>query len=260
MALRIAAGVAVAALVLGAFAYVMQPRVDDSAFARQAAADAMLIPADGSILHYVVVYSDTGWTQQFGHDARYDINQTWENWLDPEGLRSRGVSHNNGDGSLDGISVRVGKRYIEYGNNVRYGTGTKPTLTEWPASGPLTSMMGAWLDEIRPDIESGKAKVTGTKVVDGDECWVVSEYSPAEDGSKHGETATVVMRQSDYRIKSLERYGTFKNGNGEGWGRSTFTFKTWETLPSSSLPADFFSLDAAINAAPKGTKIDVRTE
>lgn len=246
----IAATVA-AALVVGALT--LAPSSDTKAFAREQAADALLLKTDGQVLHTVVRYTSTGWNEQYGHDARYDMDQRWSTWIDPAGKRIRDESTNIGDGSLDGLTIRVGDRILLFQNNVRYGTGKKQQLVEWSkTTDPFGSMMGILIDQLRAVIADGSAKVTGSKTIDGQEYWVV-EYSPEK-----GSMLTVTMRKSDYRLKTMARESSGKNGNGKWTGTDRFEFETMEQVEPGSLPADFFSFDAVIAAAEPGTPIDKR--
>jgi hypothetical protein len=63
---RIAGTVAAAAAVLVVAALVLAPRLETAAFAREQAADALLLKSDGSVLHSVVRYRSTGWNEQYG--------------------------------------------------------------------------------------------------------------------------------------------------------------------------------------------------
>jgi len=249
----IAGAVASTAIVLIAATLVLVPRLETAAFAREQAADALLLQTDGRVLHTVVRYQTTGWTEEFGHDERYDIDQRWTTWVDPVGKRIRDESVNVADGSLDGLTVRVGDRIVTFGNNVRYGTGDKPQLVEWTKStDPFGSMMGLMIDQLRVVIADGSAKVTGSTTIEGEEYWIVS-YSPEK-----GDVLTVTMRKSDYRLKTWVRESSGKNGNGKWTSSDRLDFETMEQLDPASLPADFFSIDAVIAAAPPGTAIDKR--
>jgi len=247
--------------VLGAFAYVAIPRVDDSAFARQQAADAVLLPRDGSILHVEILFTETGETEQFGHDPRLDLNQRWAFWLDPKGERSREEMTNVEDGSLDQLSVRSGDRIRTFANNVRYGTGDSPQLMEWNQPGePVRSPMGPVLDYVSAEIASGAAKVVGSKTIDGEEYWVVEMTMTGDAQLEEKSVATVTLRKSDYRIKSFDRVDTMKNGNGRCKTVTHFEFAGWQTIAPGALPEGIFSLEAPVKAAPKGTKIEIRDE
>lgn len=250
---RIAGVVAATAAVVVVGALALTPRHDTTAFAREQAADALLLRTDGRVLHTVVRYRSTGWNEQFGHDARYDMDQRWTTWVDPLGKRTRDESINIGDGSLDGLTVRVGDRIMMFANNVRYGTGKKPELIEWTKStDPFGTMMGTMIDGLREVIADGSAKVAGSTSINGEEYWVV-EYS-----AEKGDLLTVTMRKSDYRLKTWVRESSGKNGNGKYTGTDRFEFETMEQVEAGSLPADFFTFDNVIAAAPPGTPIDKR--
>lgn len=253
--LRIAAAVTVAVLVLGAFVLAFLPRVDDSAFARQQAADALLLPADGSILHIEMTYASAEQTVERGRNLSADVNQRWSNWLDPKRERTRGETHNIASGALTALDVRSGDWAISY---VGSGTGGSPQLTKTSQKGqPLFTPMGVMLDDLRNMIGSGAAKVTGTTTVGGDPCWVVTFdlQGPAE--SQDVSHWTVTLLKSNYRVKTSDTVETYQNANGHFKTVTHMEFTKWETVTADSLPKDFFSLGAPVKAAPKGTKIDV---
>lgn len=251
--LRIAAAFATVAGVLAVTALALAPRAESAAFASQQAADALLLQADGQVLHTVARYTGTGWNEQYGHDARYDIDQRWSSWIDPAGRRIRDESVNIGDGSLDGMTVRVGDRVVLFQNNVRYGTGDKQQLVEWPnTTDPFGSMLGLMVDQLRTAIAAGDAKPTGSTTIDGEAYWIV-EYRIAK-----GDTLTVTMRKSDYRLKTWEREGAGRNGNGNWTSTERIEFETIEQLDPGTLPDNFFSVDEVIAAAVPNTPIDRR--
>jgi hypothetical protein len=250
---RIASVVAATAAVLVVGALALAPRHDTTAFAREQAADALLLKTDGRVLHSVVRYRSTGWNEQFGHDPRYDMDQRWSSWVDPLGKRIRDESVNVGDGSLDGLTVRVGDRILMFQNNVRFGTGKTQQLVEWSkTTDPFGTMMGFMIDQLREVIADGSAKVTGSTTIDGEEYWVV-EYS-----QEKGDLLTVTMRKSDYRLKTWVRKTEGSNGNGKWTGTDRYEFETIEQLDPKSLPEGFFSFDKVIAAAKPGTTIDRR--
>lgn len=250
---RVAGAVAATAAVLVVGLAVLAPRYETAAFAREQAADALLLKTDGRVLHTVARYRTTGWNEQFGHDERYDLDQRWSTWIDPVGKRLRDESVNLGDGSLDGLTVRVGDRVLLFQNNVRHGTGDKQQLVEWTkTTDQFGTTMGFMIDQLRQVIADGSAKVTGSTTIDGEDYWVV-EYSPEK-----GDVLTVTMRKSDYRLKTWVRESSGKNGNGEWTGTDRIDFETMEQLDPESLPKDFFSFDQVIAAAEPGTPIDKR--
>lgn len=251
--LRMAGAVATAALVLAAGVWSLAPRQEATAFAREQAADALILESGGRVLHTVAHYTSTGWTEQFGRDARYDLDQRWSSWVDPAGRRIRDESINTADGSLDGLTVRVGDRIMLFQNNVRYGTGAQQQLVEWQrTTDPFGSMMGLMIDQLRAVIADGSAKPSGSTTIDGEAYWII-EYEPAK-----GDTLTVTMRKSDYRLKTWVRESSGKNGNGEWTSTERLEFETIEQLEPGSLPDDFFSLDSVTAAAKPGTPIDRR--
>ena len=212
-----------------------------------------MLKTDGQVLHTVVRYTSIGWNEQYGHDARYDMNQRWSSWIDPMGKRIRDESVNVSDGSLDGLTVRVGDRILTFQNNVRYGTGKKQQLVEWSkTTDPFGSITGLLIDQLLEVIADGSAKVTGSTTIEGQEYWGV-EYSPEK-----GNVLTVTMRKSDYRLKTMVRESSGENGNGKWTGTDRFEFETMEQVEPGSLPADFFSFDDVIASAESGTPIDRR--
>jgi hypothetical protein len=181
-------------------ALALAPRHDTTAFAREQAADALLLKTDGRVLHSVVRYRSTGWSEQYGHDPRYDMDQRWSSWVDPLGKRIRDESVNVGDGSLDGLTVRVGDRILMFQNNVRYGTGKTQQLVEWSkTTDPFGTMMGFMIDQLREVIADGSAKVTGSTTIDGEEYWVV-EYSQ-EKGDRGQQWKWQVDRHRSLRVR-----------------------------------------------------------
>lgn len=262
------AGAAVAAAaVIAVGAFVLAPRLETAAFARDQAADALVLKSDGRITHMVTRYSETGWTEKFGHDPRYDLNQRTESWYDPAGTRSYSKIVNLGDGSLDMVLVRNGDRELTFANNVRIGTGDAPGLMESDVSGqPLGTQVGFITDFVRKAIADGDAKVVGTKMVGGEECWVVTidenklaeKYANPGDpkpGPKDSSVATVTMRTSDYLMKTWARDSVMYNGDGKTTQTQRAYIDSWDYVEPNEIDEGMFSIDAVIKLAPEGTKI-----
>lgn len=250
---QVALALTIVAVAIGLATLAAPGRHGTAAFAREQAADALLLKSDGRVLHTVVRYTSTNWNEQYGHDARYDLDQRWSSWVDPLGKRILDECVNVNDGSLDGLTVRVGDRILVFQNNVRYGTGKEQQLVEWAkTTDPFGTMMGSMIDQLREVIADGSATVTGSTKIDGEDYWVV-EYSPTK-----GDSLTVTMRKSDYRLKTWVREATGVNGNGKWTGTDRFEFETMEQVDPGTLPADAFSFDKVIAAARPGTPIDKR--
>lgn len=260
--------VAAAAAVIAAGAFVLAPRLENAAFARDRAADALVLKSDGRITHMVTRFTETGWTEQFGHDPRYDLNQRTESWYDPAGMRSYSKIVNIDDGSVDMVTVRDGDRELTYANNVRYGTGSKPGLVWGNVVGqPLGTQIGYITDYVRQAIADGDAKVAGTEIVDGEECWVVKidEDAIAKRYWKKGDPkidprgysiVTVTLRKSDYLVKTWARDAVGYNGNGKTTTTQRAYIDSWDYLDPSAVDPSMFSIDAVIKLAPPGTKFD----
>ena len=264
---RAAGAVLAAAAVIAVGAFALAPRLENAAFARDRAADALVLKSDGRITHMVTRFTETGWTEQFGHDARYDLNQRTESWYDPANTRSYSKIVNLGDGSLDMVTVRNGDRELTFANNVRYGTGDKPGLIEGNVAGtPLGTQVGFITDYTRKAIIDGDAKVDGTKMVDGEECWVViiDENKLAEKYAQPGDPeidsrgfsiVTVTLRKSDYLVKTWARDGVGYNGNGKTTTTQRAYIDSWDYVDPSTVDSATFSIDEVIKLAPKGTKL-----
>lgn len=254
------AGVALAAVaVVAVSVLVLAPRLETAAFARDQAADALLLRSDGHVLHAVMRYTETGWNEREGHDPRYDWNQRWSFWVDAEGKRTREEFVNLADGSLDGLSVRIGDRFMRFQNNIRYGTGSKQQLIdETLPDEPVGTVMGYLIDYMRARISDGSARAVGTRTIDGEEYWVVEYEEPQTEELRGKSVTTVTMRKSDYRVKTWARDAIYKNGDGKGTQTQRLFFETLEQLEPDSLPEDFFSFDEVIDAAKPGTPIEKR--
>lgn len=251
---RIAGALATVAAAAVVAAYMLTPRLDTAAFARERAADALLLPTDGRILHTVTHFTDTAVDVGAGHDSRLDLDQRWESWVDTRERRIREDYVNVKDGSLDNRSVRQGDRVVVFQNNVRYLTGGEQQLIdESHTQQPFGSGIGVTIDYLRERIADGSAKVTGTRTIRDEEYWVVEWTS--EEGDIH---VVATMRTSDYRLKTWTQEVETRVGNAKGIQMTTATFDTYELLERSDLPADFFDFERVFSAAKPGTRVDRR--
>lgn len=258
---RLAGAAAAAVLAIGLVA--ASPSWENRAFARDEAADALVFARDGRMTHVVMRYTETGWTEEYGHDARYDLDQRTEEWYDPSGERSYRKTINVKDGSLDGVHVRVGGEEMLFQNNVRHGTGSAPQLVGGPTSLAFASGIGMMTDSIRAEIADGHAQVKGTKVVDGVECWVVVldvnalavEHGGEKPDPKSSDVITATLRKSDYTITGWSREGVMYNGNGQTTTSQRIWFERWEHVERDAIDEALFSVDAVVKLAPRGTAI-----
>jgi len=257
--LRVAGAVVAFALVVGAVAYALSPRVDDSAFARQQAVAALL--PTGGIHHARATYTSSGRNDEFGADPVR--RQVWEDWIDVERQETRGQVIELSDGKVAELSVRTGGRSRVYSASFKLDTEKHAyvrlraeQLMEGPATDEITSPAGPVIDQMRAAIESGQAKVVDRITENGEDLWVVEWEVPADEG---GEPTTVkaTLRTDDYAPRHLEITARGKNGNGHWTGTDSWDWDVWETVDRSSLPADFFSLEAASELARPDTKIEV---
>jgi len=256
--LRIAAGVAVAALVLGAFAYVMQPRVDDSAFARQQAIDALL-PTTG-VLHVKSTFTDRSQNASWG--VLPERVQTWESWTDITHKVSRDEVH-EADGSLGELTIRSGDVTRMLGRDGGLDPKTHAYVPmryrmvkfDQPSDLPW-SPFGGIAEGLRSQLENGKAKVVARIREGNDEYWVV-ECVTGSDSTGDKLTIRATMRVGDYALKQISGHG---EGNDPGVGHTvdeqSWDITTWETVARTSLPNGFFDLNQPDKAAPKGTIFD----
>lgn len=254
LAWRVAIGSVAAVVAIAVGSLAVAPRIETMAFAREQAAEAVTVANDGSVMHVAVRFTESSWNEQYGHQSEFDRNEQWSEWLDRTGGRDRWEVADI-HGVLEETTLRVGDRALWLA-----GIATKkPELFESNMKGkPLLGSLASTAEEIRKGIADGSAKVTGSEVVDGDDCWVVKLAEPAmPDGS--GKTVmTVKLRKSDYRPKSWEAVSTGKNGNGNCSDTSKMTFLTWEKLEPSAVPARIFSFDDVMRLAPAGIKIEER--
>lgn len=257
-------GVAVAAAtVLAVWFLAASPAIENRAFARDEAADALVFARDGRVTHVVVRFRETHWNEEFGHDPRMDIDQRTEEWYDPANQRSYSKTINIADGSLDGVSVRVGDQEARFQNNVRTMTGAKPQLLAGETSLPFTSSLGFMTDQVRAEIADDHAKVDGTRVVNGQECWVVvidvndllREHDLEKPDPRSSDIITVTLRKSDYLITSWTRDSLMYNGNGKSTTAQSLEFERWELVAPEEIDASLFSVDAVRALAPDGTMI-----
>lgn len=257
------AGIAAAAVLAIGF-LAASPAIENRAFARDQAADALVFARDGQVTHVVTRFTETSWNEQFGHDERLDIDQRTEEWYDPTNQRSYSRTVNVADGSLDGVQVRVGDQEIRFQNNVREMTGSEPQLLSGSTSLPFTSSIGFMTDQARAEIADGHAKVKGTRIVGGQECWVVvidvnelvREHGLEKPDPRSSDVIEVTLRKSDYLIAGWTRDSVMYNGNGKSTTAQTLQFERWEQVSPEEVDASLFSVDAVRALAPEGTRID----
>ncbi len=250
---RTVGGITAAAAAV-ALLFALVPRADTSVFAADKAADALLMQTHGRVLHVVAAYAQTRTNGREGYDPSYYINQQWSSWIDPSNQMRR-EEVNLPDGSLDVLVVQSHGRQMMFLNNIRYGSD-RQHLIETPAGGMISSAIGGWVEDLRAEITNGTARVTGTKVIDGEEYWVVEARLPPDDDTVTSNVVTATMRKSDYRIKTWTSVVEWKNSDGDGNLTSRIVFEVYEEIERDTLPDDFFNFDDVIAAAEPGTPIE----
>jgi hypothetical protein len=257
---RIAGGLAVAAAIM-ALAFLAAPRQSSSAFATDRAA-AALVPAHG-VLHTKATFTDAGTTDQFGETPVRQ--QTWEVWQDAE----RGLMRNEvrePDGTISELGVIANGIYRSMGSQMRLDLEKRAyvrvgvdQIGEMAADTQISIADGGLVDRARAALLSGEAVVKGEPTIDGDAYWDV-ELTQSDNllAGMNPAVIRAVFRKSDYRPKRLQVSESGVNGNGRITMTTTLAYETWETLRPEDLPADFFSLDAPVEAALPGTKIEKR--
>lgn len=258
MVVRIAAGVAVAALAVGVFAATLSPRVDDSAFARQAAVRALL--PRGEILYTKGTWISHGVNSQYPKPN--DSRMSWESWIDVERQLSRSEMRAE-DGSIAELGVQSGKlvRMLGRDGKLDEKTGQSVPLgyrvVQYEAPVPMDSPGGPLVDALRDGLASGEARVTDKQTIDGDEYWVVYMKKNPE-GSDYPVTLRATMRVGDYALKDVEMVTEGGDGKGATWSDTLrIEFSEWKTVSRDSLAKDFFAIDSADKAAPADAVIDV---
>ena len=203
---RVAGSVATAAALIAVALVVLAPRIETAAFARDKAADALMFHTPGRVFHMEMTY--TGEADDLPKNEW--LNQRWSLWVDSEGRRLREQFVNTSDGSLDTMKVWSGDRRLSYVYTAR---NNKQWLIDDYMRGPLQTVMEDEISTVRMMLDTGNAKVTGTRLIDGDEYWVVECNYYDDRGDIEGIT-TMTMRTSDYRLKTWQRKSFFKDGTG----------------------------------------------
>lgn len=223
------------------------------AFARERATNALDFYVDGRVTHMelALTMKQRGIESDPECDPRADVNQRWSVWADADGKRIREEVVNIGDGSLEELSVEADRRKVTLLTGPRY----KPFLVDGGVNGPFETTVDQWVRDMRSMIADGSAKVTGTKMIDDEEYWVIENKVDGEDGGESVEILT--MRKSDYRVGTWSRTSTRELENGTLVISKQATLQVFEQLDPSSLARDFFSPDvvkAAYKAAISAEK------
>lgn len=237
---------AVAAVIAAALAFA--PGQQSAAFARDKAAEALLFQTPGRVLHVEATYTES-WK---GAGEARDLDQRWSTWVDSDGDRIREEFVNRADGSRSELRIRANDRLTVLLSSA--DDGTVRLFDQDMSTRPVATTMDDMVGYMRARIADGSAKVTGMRLVDGEEYWVV------EWESDEGDIAiTVTMRTSDYRPKTWMQDVVVEGGAGpSGTQEERVTFETVEQLDPGSLPGDFFSRDAVLQAAKPGTPVEAR--
>lgn len=234
---RVAGSLATAVAVVALAVLLLAPRMETAAFARERAAAALMFQIPGRVLHLELTYTQKDRSRQ--GDVLTSTNERWSMWVDAEGTQLREEFVNSGDGSLSTMHVRTGERDIVFHRNYP----PEARLIESDATDQrIETALDDWVPYMRAKIADGSAKVTGTKTIDGDECWVVQWKSDERDI-----TETVTLRKSDYLVKTWARDVAYENESGSGVVSKAATLHVIEQLDPATLPSDFFSIEAVKN-------------
>lgn len=237
---RVAGSLATAVAVVIVAAILLAPRVENAAFARERAVDALMFQSPGRVLHLELTYTQKD--RSANGDVLVNTNERWSIWVDAEGKRLREEFVNSSDGSLNEMHVRTGERDIVFHGN--YPPEAR-SLVEFDATDQrIVTTLDDWIPYMRQMIANGSAKVTGTQIIDGDEYWVVTCNSDDADF-----TETVTLRKSDYLLKTWATEHTYELEDRSGVISKGATLEVIEQLDPATLPSDFFSLDAVRDAA-----------
>ncbi|MDO9108616.1 MAG: hypothetical protein Q7U89_06440 [Coriobacteriia bacterium] len=209
------------------------------AFARERATDALNFYVDGRVTHMELALTmrQRGIESDPECDPRADVNQRWSVWADADGKRTREEFVNIGDGSLEVLSVEADRRKVTLLTGPRY----KPVLLDDDANRPFGTTVDQWVRDMRSMIADDSAKVTGTKMIDDEEYWVIENKVDGEGGGESVEILT--MRKSDYRVGTWSLTSTVELENGTVVISKQATLQLFEQLDPSSLARDFFSPD-----------------
>ncbi len=231
---------------------VLAPQAATTAFARDKAAAALMFHTPGRVLHMEMTYTHES------DDLPEDdwLKQRWSLWVDSEGRRLREQFVNTRDDSLADMKLRIDDRALAYVYTAR---NNKQWLIHYDMSAqPLQTVMDEEISSMRARIDDGSAKVIGTRVIDGDEYWVVEcNYYDNRGGVDCREAMT--MRKSDYRLKAWQRRSFFKDDTGAAKViTKRIAFNVVEQLEPSALPDGFFSFDAVTHAVRPGVRVEER--
>ena len=236
---RVAGSLATAVTVVAVAAILLAPRLENAAFARERAADALLFQSPGRVLHLELTYTQKD--RSANGEVRIDTKERWSVWVDAEGKRLREEFVDSRDGSLNTMLVRTSGREIVFHDDYP----PEVQLLEFDATNQqIVTALDDWIPYMRARIADGSAKVTGTQIIDGDEYWVVQWKSDEGDI-----TETVTLRKSDYLVKTWSRDVTYELKDPSGVMSKGATLEVIEHLDPATLPGDFFSLDAVRDAA-----------
>ena len=236
---RAAGSLATAVAVVAVAAILLAPRLENAAFARERAVDALMFQSPGRVLHLELTYTQKD--QSTDGEVLIDTKEHWSIWVDAEGKRLREEFVNSRDGSLNDLHVRTAERDIVFNPNYP----PEARLREYDATDQrIVTTLDDWIPYMRQMIAEGSAKVTGTKMIDGDEYWVVQCKS--DEGVA---TETVTLRKSDYLLKTWASEHTYELEDRSGVISKGATLEVIEHLDPATLPSDFFSLDAVRDAA-----------
>jgi len=236
---RVAGSLATALAVVAVAAILLAPRMETAAFARERAAAALLFQTPGRVLHLELTYTQKD--RSTTGAVPINTNERWSIWVDAEGKRLREEFVSGSDGSLNTLHVRTAESDIVFHGDYP----PEAQLTESDATDQrIETALDDWIPYMRARIADGSAKVTGTKMIDGDECWIVQWKSDERDI-----TETVTLRTSDYLVKTWARDVAYQNESGSGIVSKAATLHVIEQLDPATLPSDFFTLDAVKDAA-----------
>jgi hypothetical protein len=243
---RVAGSFAAAAAVFAVAVLLMAPRMETAAFARDRAVDALMFQTPGRVLHLEMTYTQKD--QRTAGEVLVDTNERWSVWVDTEGKRLREEFVDNEDGSLNEMHVRTGERDIVFHSDYP----DESRLVEYDATDQrIVTALDDWIPYMRARIADGTAQVTGTQTIDGDEYWVVECKSDEGDI-----TERVTLRKSDYLLKTWARDLAYEVDGASGMISKGATLEVIAQLDPATLPTDFFSIDAARDAAKRETPFE----
>lgn len=234
-------GLVAAAAMVAVAVLLLAPRMETAAFARERAAAALMFQTPGRVLHLELTYNQQDRTAD--GDVLTNSDERLSIWVDAQGRRLREEFFDRSDGSLNTMHVRTPERDIVFHGD--YPPDAR--LVEYDATDQrIETALDDWIPYMRARIADGSAKVTGTKVIDGDEYWVVTCNSDDADV-----TETMTLRKSDYLLKTWSRVSTYESERGSGVVSKGATLRVIEQLDPTRLPSDFFSVDAVKDAATR---------